>query len=53
VWTLTFDTFVSPGMTTTAAASFDVPADAPAGSTLELHASSRSPGASVELLPPQ
>ncbi len=53
VWTLTFETFVSPGMTTTAAVSFDVPADTPPGGTLELHGASRSPGANVELLPPQ
>jgi hypothetical protein len=53
VWTLTFETFVGPGMTATAAVSFDVPADTPPGGTLELHGSSRSPGANVELLPPQ
>jgi Domain of unknown function (DUF4352) len=53
VWTLTFETFVSPGMTATAAVSFDVPADTPPGGMLELHGSSHSPGANVELLPPQ
>ena len=53
VWTLTFETFVGPGMTATAAVSFDVPADTPPGGTLELHGSSHSPGVNVELLPPQ
>jgi hypothetical protein len=53
VWTLTFETFVGPGMTATAAVSFDVPADTPPGGMLELHGSSHSPGANVELLPPQ
>jgi hypothetical protein len=53
VWMLTFETFVSPGMTAMAAVSFDVPADTPPGGVLELHGSSRSPGANVELLPPQ
>jgi Domain of unknown function (DUF4352) len=53
VWTLTFETFVGPGMTATAAVSFDVPADTPPGGILELHRSSNSPGAKVELLPPQ
>jgi Domain of unknown function (DUF4352) len=53
VWTLTFETFVSPGMTAVAAVSFDVPANTPPGGVLELHGSSRSPGANVELLPPQ
>jgi hypothetical protein len=53
MWTLTFETFVSPGLTATAAVSFDVPADTPPGGTLELHGSSHSPGANVELLPPQ
>jgi hypothetical protein len=53
VWTLTFETFVSPGMTAMAAVSFDVPADTPPGGVLELHGSSHSPGANVELLPTQ
>jgi hypothetical protein len=52
VWTLTFETFVSPGTTVTATLSFDVPTDTPAGGTLELHQSSSSPGADVELLRP-
>jgi protein-S-isoprenylcysteine O-methyltransferase Ste14 len=51
VWTLTFETFVSPGTTVTALLSFDVPTDTPAGGVLELHRSSNSPGAEVELRP--
>jgi hypothetical protein len=53
VWTLTFETFVSPGTTVTATLSFDVPTNTPPGGVLELHRSSHSPGANVELLPPQ
>jgi hypothetical protein len=53
VWTLTFETMVSPGTTVTALLSFDVPRDTPPGGMLELHGSSNSPGADVELLPPQ
>jgi hypothetical protein len=51
VWTLTFETFVGPGTTAMAALSFDVPTDTPAGGVLELHRSSNSSGAEVELLP--
>jgi hypothetical protein len=53
VWTLTFETFVSPGTTAVATLSFDVPTDSPAGGILQLHASAHSRGAAVELLPPQ
>jgi uncharacterized protein DUF4352 len=53
LWTLTFDTVVGPGVTETAALSFDVPTDTPAGGIVELHGSLRSPGAEVELLAPQ
>ena len=53
LWTMTLETFVSPGTTVTAVLSFDVPTDTPAGGILELHGSARSPGASVELLAPQ
>ncbi|BBX44378.1 hypothetical protein GCM10009641_83680 [Mycobacterium cookii] len=53
LWTMTFETVVSPGVTTMAALSFDVPTDTPPGGILELHGSSNSPGASVELLPPK
>lgn len=52
VWTLTFETMVGPGTTVTATLSFDVPTDTPPGGILELHRSSNSPGAAVELLPP-
>jgi len=52
VWTLTFETMVGPGTTVTATLSFDVPTDTPVGGILELHRSSNSPGANVELLPP-
>lgn len=50
LWTLTFGTMVAPGVTTTAALSFDVPTDTPAGGIVELHGSLGSPGADVELL---
>jgi hypothetical protein len=53
LWTLTFETIVSPGTTATATLSFDVPTDTPPGGMLELHRSSNSLGANVELLPPQ
>lgn len=53
LWTLTLEAVVTPGSTTTAALSFDVPTDTPPGGMLELHASSNSRGASVELFPPQ
>jgi hypothetical protein len=53
LWTLTLETVVSPGATATASLSFDVPTDTPPGGILELHRSSNSPGAKVELLPPQ
>lgn len=53
LWTLTLETIVSPGTTATATLSFDVPTDTPPGGILELHGSSNSPGAKVELLPPQ
>jgi hypothetical protein len=53
VWTLTFETMVGPGTTATATLSFDVPTATPPGGILELHRSSSSPGAHIELLPPQ
>jgi Domain of unknown function (DUF4352) len=49
VWTLTFGTFVGPGTTVTAQLSFDVPTNTPDGGVLELHRSSNSSGAQVEL----
>jgi len=52
VWTLTFETMVGPGTTATVTLSFDVPTNTPAGGILELHRSSSSPGAKVELLSP-
>ena len=51
--TLMFETSVSPGATVPVGLSFDVPADTPPGGMLELHESSTSRGATVELLPPQ
>jgi Domain of unknown function (DUF4352) len=51
LWTLTLETVVSPGVTAMTALSFDVPRDTPPGGILELHGSSNSPGAKVELLP--
>jgi len=53
VWTLAFETFVAPGTTAMATVSFDIPTDTPVGGVLELHRSSNSRGADVELLPPQ
>jgi Domain of unknown function (DUF4352) len=53
LWTMTLETIVSPGTTATAAVSFDVPTDTPPGGILELHGSSNSRGANIELLPPQ
>jgi hypothetical protein len=53
LWTMTLETIVGPGTTATAALSFDVPTDTPPGGILELHRSSNSRGANVELLPPQ
>ena len=53
LWTLTLETLVAPGTTTTATLSFDVPADTPPGGIVELRASKNSRGANVELLPPQ
>lgn len=51
LWTMTLETVVSPGVTAMAALSFDVPTETPPGGILELHGSSNSPGARVELLP--
>ena len=53
LWTMTLETFVGPGTTVTATLSFDVPTDTAPGGVLELHRSSNSLGANVELLPPQ
>ena len=53
LWTLTLETIVSPGATATGALWFDIPTDTPPGGTLELHESSSSRGATVELLPPK
>lgn len=53
LWTLMFEAIVSPGATVAVGLSFDVPADTPPGGMLELHESSSSRGATVELLPPQ
>ena len=51
LWTLTMGTGLGPGVNTAVALSFDVPADTPPAGILELHESSSSPGATVELLP--
>ncbi len=53
LWTLMFETSISPGATVKAELSFDVPTDTAPGGVLELHESSTSRGATVELLPPQ
>lgn len=53
LWTMTLETIVGPGTTAMATLSFDVPTDTAPGGILELHRSSNSPGANVELLPPQ
>jgi hypothetical protein len=53
LWTMTWESPVSPGTTVTAVLSFDVPTDTPPGGVLQLHGSSNSLGADVELLPSQ